>query len=320
MQARSRVSVKGRKIGISSASDVCAAPDCYRTISKTFFRSEKSVVTQNKMAHALSRKVALVQGTHICASCYKLFCRHHISSDVSASRSRAWREEQQAAAAARSPQPPRQTRRALSVSKQSSLDLPVETSTASIAVPAVVPVIAFEPQIGVVGGGTVTAFSTGTAAVVATGAARMEGVSAPNRTSVTHTCSPAAECCGDHALARQVLLANAYGWFSDPVNFSAGPRRAVCTNPFSREAYPDIDWGLWTQPGEDVYGSDYYITDTTSRVTLIGDRSLLFKFLDGDHLSRQPLLSCKKLQLVYSRAALSPTTRREELIRSTKRK
>ena len=54
--ARSRVSDKGRKKGKSSAVFVCAAPDCCRTMSGAFFNSQLSVVTKEKMAHALTRR------------------------------------------------------------------------------------------------------------------------------------------------------------------------------------------------------------------------------------------------------------------------
>jgi hypothetical protein len=280
-----------------------------------FFNSQLSVVTKEKMAHALTRrpKVKLVQGTHICEGCYKLYCRRHVTRGVYAARTRAWREEQRAlaAAAARSPQPPRQARPALAVLKESSSDLLATTSSTIVLAPISAPIVAVEPPIGVVSTTTVTVSSAD--AVVATAAAL-------NPTSAASFYTPVAECCDNHALARQVLFANAYGWFSVPANFLAGPRRAVCTDPSSREAYPDLDWGLWTEPGQDLFGSDYYITDTTSRVTLIGDRSLLFKFLKCDQSSRQTLISCQKLQLIYSRASLAPTTKREELIRSTKNK
>lgn len=306
---------KGHKKGKSSAVFVCAAPDCRRTMSGAFFKSQRSVVTKDKKAHALTRqpKVKLVQGTHICPGCYKLYRRRHVSPDVFVARSRAWREEQRAlaAAAARSPQPPRQARAALAVSKESSSDLPATTSSTIVPAPVAAPIVALEPPIGVVSTTTVSVSSAD--AVVATAAAL-------NPTSAASSYTPVAECCDNHALARQVLFANAYGWFSVPANFLAGPRRAVCTDPSSRKAYPDLDWGLWNEPGQYLFGSDYYITDTTSRVTLIGDRSLLLKFLKCDQSSRQTLISCQKLQLIYSRAALAPTTKREELIRSAKNK
>jgi hypothetical protein len=306
------------KTAACSALQVCAAPDCDRSVSFAFYNSKRSVVTKNKKAHALTRqpKVLLVEDSHICSSCYKLFCRRFISPSVSAARSSAWRQEQRAASAARSPLPSRQTRHALAAPKQSSLDPSVTTTAAFVAPPVANAVIAAEPPTGVVGNSTATASPSG--AAIAIGAATEPAASAVNPKLAASIDTPIVDCCDDHVLVHRVLFANAYGWFSAPATFSGGPR-AVCAIPSSREAYPGLDWDQWTQPADGIFIDDYYIMDTTSRVALIGDRHSLVKFLDSDHSSRQTLIACQKLELIYSRTALAPIIKRAELMRSTKK-